>query len=137
MILATMQPIDTSENSIAVCDGVVECDQKKRDWIFSEIYATTRQIKLGHSEKLLKVSDKNLCFVFHPIRDIFNRIRPVTIVWDKNTSEEEIEKTFARLEIPFSRYLELKKAFQKKQNNKKIFVFGLFFVLIIACYFFK
>lgn len=134
MTLATIQPINTSESSIAICNGVVECDQKKVDWIFDEIYAITKQIRLGHSEKFLRVGDKNLCFIFHPIPDISNRIRPATIVWDKDTPDEEIEKTFVQLGISFSRYLELKKAFQIKRNNKKIFIGGLIFILIVVLY---
>lgn len=134
MILATMQAVDTNEKSIALCNGVIECDQERKDWIFCEIYTTTKQIKLGHSEKFLKVGDKNLCFVFHPVRDVSNRIRPVTIVWDKDTPDKEVERTFIQLGIPFSKYLELKKVFQIKQNNKKIFIGSLIFALIVVLY---
>lgn len=134
MILATMQPIHAHEQSFAMRDGIIKTNQEDMDRIFSEIYSTTKKVKLGHSEKLVGVDDKIVCFVFHPIDDSSGRKRSVIIVWDKNTPRSEIEKAFMQIGIPFAKYQRLEKEFSSKKNNKKLIIFGLIIVTAVVLY---
>lgn len=134
MILATMQPIHVHEQSFAMRDGIIKTNQEDMDQIFSEIYSTTKKVKLGHSEKLVSVGDKIVCFAFHPVNDSSGRKRSVIVVWDKNTPQSEIEKTFTQIGIPFAKYQELEKEFFSKKNNKKLIVLGLTIVTAVVLY---
>lgn len=134
MILATMQPIHAHEQSIAMRDGVIKTTQEDIEQVSGEVYSITKGVKLGHSEGFISVNDKIVCLVSHPINDVCNRKRLAIIVWDKNTPQSEIEKTFTQIGIPFAKYQELEREFSSKKNNKKLIVLGLTIITAVVLY---
>lgn len=57
---------------------------------------------------------KLFCALYHPMKDDIGRMRIALIVWDKDTSNELIQKTLEVMGLEYERFLELKGEFDKR-----------------------
>ena len=57
---------------------------------------------------------KLFCALYHPIKDDIGRRRIALIVWDKDTSNELIQKTLEVMGLEYERFLGLKGTFEER-----------------------
>ncbi|MGX2981813.1 hypothetical protein [Helicobacter sp. 23-1045] len=64
---------------------------------------------------------KLFCALYHPENDDIGRRRIALIVWDKDTSDEIIQKTLEVMGLEYNRFLELKSEFEARlESNKQV-----------------
>ena len=88
---------------------------------------------------------KLFCALYHPVKDDIGRMRIALIVWDKDTSNELIQKTLEVMGLSYERFLELKSEFEErfvvrdKSGGRKIWIAvgGIALVAFVAYLVFK
>ena len=88
---------------------------------------------------------KLFCALYHPVKDDIGRMRIALIVWDKDTSNELIQKTLEVMGLELKRFLELKSEFEErfvvrdKSGGRKIWIAvgGIALVAFVAYLVFK
>lgn len=85
---------------------------------------------------------KLFCALYHPEKDDIGRRRIALIVWDKDTSQELIQKTLEVMGLEFERFLELKREFESQKRvgvskNTLVIIDGVALLVLTAYLFFK
>lgn len=131
MIVATVQGNEKGGKHITVKDGV-KISGKEQQKAIDELYDKVQNIytngNFGIEE--LKKSKEWFCYMEHPEVDASGRTGIAFIVWDKNTSDEIIEKTIREMGFRDEDYRKFKEEYnikkeEKLKKNQLIFLVGL------------
>lgn len=129
MIVATVQGTEKGGKHITVKDGI-KIGGKEQQEAVDELYDKVRFIEIGDDDKIieLKKYKELFCYMEYPEVDASNRTGTAFIVWDKNTSEETIEKTIKEMGLDYKKFCELYKEFnefkKKEEMKKQMFLLG-------------
>lgn len=124
MIVATVQGKEKGGKHITVKDGI-KISGKEQQKAINELYDKVRNIYTDGNFGIesLKKSEW-FCYMEHPEVDAFGRKGIAFIVWDKNTSDEIIEKTIREMGFRDEDYRKFEEEYNKKKEldlkNKKI-----------------
>lgn len=124
MIVATVQGNEKGGKHITVKDGV-KISGKEQQKAINELYDKVRNIYTdgNFGIKELKKSEW-FCYMEHPEVDASGRTGIAFIIWDKNTSDEIIEKTIREMGFRDEDYRKFEEEYNKKKEldlkNKKI-----------------
>ena len=81
---------------------------------------------------------KLFCALYHPEKDDIGRVRTALIIWDKDTSQELIQKTLEVMGLEFERFLELKREFESQKrvgvSKNTLVIVGGVALLVLAAY---
>lgn len=131
MIVATVQGNEKGGKHITVKDGV-KISGKEQQKAIDELYDKVQDIDIigDFSIKELKKFKEWFCYMEHPEVDASGRTGIAFIVWDKNTSDEIIEKTIREMGFRDEDYRKFKEEYKIKieedlKKNHLIFLVGL------------
>lgn len=115
MISATIQGIDKSNNRahITAQNGKLITGDVQRECV-NEILRDCKEVSADDEVYCELENGKLFCALYHPIKDDIGRKRIALIVWDKDTSNELIQKTLEVMGLEIKRFLELKGAFEER-----------------------
>lgn len=115
MISATISGIhkENHRKHITVQNGELVTDEAQNVCV-NAILKECRGIKVRGDSYFELDSGKLFCSLCHTIRDDLGRMRIALIVWDKDTSNELIQKTLEVMGLEIERFLELKGAFEEQ-----------------------
>lgn len=146
MINATISGIhkENHRKHITAQNGELVTDETQRECV-NAILKECSGIKVRGDSFFELDSGKLFCSLCHPIRDDLGRMRIALIVWDKDTSNELIQKTLEVMGLEFERFLELKGEFEErfvvrdKSGGRKIWIAvgGIALVAFVAYLVFK
>ena len=113
MISATIQGIDKSNNRahITAQNGSLITGEAQRECV-NEILRDCREESVDDEVYCELDNGKLFCALYHPVKDDIGRPRTALIVWDKDTSNELMQKTLEVMGLEFGRFLELKGEFE-------------------------
>ena len=113
MIVATVQGKDKGPHD-TVLDGKKITGEEQQKAINSLLSKIPPKEITGDDISLLN-NKEFFCSMIHPEKDVEGRYRIVLIVWDKNTSEEEIKETIDGIGCDYNRFSQIR----SRINNKK------------------
>ncbi len=130
MIVATVQGNERGGKHITVKDGV-KISGKEQQKAIDELYDKVRDIDIIGDFDIKPLKSKEwFCYMEHPEVDASGRTGIAFIVWDKNTSDEIIEKTIREMGFRDEDYRKFEEEYKKRkeeESKKKqiIFLVGL------------
>lgn len=132
MIVATVQGNEKGGKHITVKDGV-KISGKEQQKAINELYDKVRGIEITGYFGIEKLNSKEFfCYMEHPEVDASGRTGIAFIVWDKNTSDEIIEKTIREMGFRDEDYIKFEEEYkynkikeEKLKKNHLIFLVGL------------
>lgn len=115
MISATIQGIDKSNNRehITAQNGKLITGEVQRECV-NEILRDCSEVSADDEMYCELDNGKLFCALYHPIKDDIGRRRIALIVWDRDTSNELIQKTLEVMGLDYERFLELKGEFEER-----------------------
>lgn len=115
MISATISGIhkENHRKHITIQNGELVTDETQRECV-NAILKECRGIKVRGDSYFELDNGKIFCSLCHPIKDDIGRKRIALIVWDKDTSNELIQKTLEVMGLDYERFLELKGEFEER-----------------------
>ena len=119
MIVATVQGNEKGGKHITVKDGV-KISGKEQQKAINELYDKVRgrEITGYFGIEELEKSKEWFCYMEHPEVDASGRTGIAFIVWDKNTSDEIIEKTIREMGFRDEDYRKFKEEYNIKKEEK-------------------
>lgn len=113
MISATIQGIHKANNRehITAQNGSLITGEAQRECV-NEILRNCKNESTDDEVYCELDNGKLFCALYHPVKDDIGRMRIAIIVWDKDTSNELIQKTLEVMGLEFGRFLELKGEFE-------------------------
>lgn len=119
MIVATVQGNERGGKHITVKDGV-KISGKEQQKAINELYDKVRgrEITGYFGIEELEKSKEWFCYMEHPEVDASGRTGIAFIVWDKNTSDEIIEKTIREMGFRDEDYRKFKEEYNIKKEEK-------------------
>ena len=146
MISATISGIHKENNRkhITAQNGKLITGEVQRECV-NAILKAFSGIKVREESYFEIDSGELLCTMYHPIKDDIGRRRIALIVWDKDTSNELIQKTLEVMGLSYERFLELKSEFEErfvvrdKSGGRKIWIAvgGIALVAFVAYWILK
>lgn len=146
MISATIQGIHKENNGkhTTAQNGKLITGEAQRECV-NAILRDCREASADDEVYCELDNGKLFCALYHPIKDDIGRKRIALIVWDKDTSNELIQKTLEVMGLDYERFLELKGEFEErfvavdKSGGKKIWIAvgGIALVAFVAYLIFK
>lgn len=140
MITATIQGISQKNNRkhISAQDGKIIRGKIEQEQI-TQLYKDCASVNLDAQELFCELDNgKFFCALYHPQKDDIGRVRIALIVWDKDTSQELIQKTLEVMGLEFERFLGLKREFESRQkvgvSKNTLVVVGGIALLALATY---
>lgn len=130
MIVATVQGNEKGGKHITVKDGV-KISGKEQQKAINELYDKVRNIYTNGNFGIEELKKSEwFCYMEHPEVDASGRTGIAFIVWDKNTSDEIIEKTIREMGFRDEDYRKFKEEYnikkeEKLKKNQLIFLVGL------------
>lgn len=121
MIRATIQGKDKANNrrSITAQNAVLIVDEMAQKACINAILRDCKNVSANDEIYCELENDKFFCVLNHPEKDDIGRVRGALIVWDKNTSQELIEKTLEVMGLEKKRFLKLKNDYEIRQKESK------------------
>ncbi|ETD25143.1 hypothetical protein [Helicobacter macacae] len=115
MINATISGIhkENHRKHITIQNGKLVTDETQRECV-NAILKECSGIKVRGDSYFELDNGKIFCSLCHPIKDDIGRKRIALIVWDKDTSNELIQKTLEVMGLEYERFLELKGEFEER-----------------------
>lgn len=115
MISATISGIHKENNRehTTAKNGELITGEAKRECV-NGILKACKGIKVRGDSYIELDSGELFCSLCHNIRDDLGRKRIALIVWDKDTSNELIQKTLEVMGLDYERFLELKGEFEER-----------------------
>lgn len=130
MIVATVQGNEKGGKHITVKDGV-KISGKEQQKAINELYDKVRNIYTDGNFGIERLKKSEwFCYMEHPEVDASGRTGIAFIVWDKNTSDEIIEKTIREMGFRDEDYRKFKEEYKIKieedlKKNHLILLVGL------------
>lgn len=140
MITATVQGISQENNRkhISAQDGKIITGKIEQEQV-TRLYMDCESVNLNTQELFCELDNGKLfCALYHPEKDDIGRVRTALIVWDKDTSQELIQKTLEVMGLEFERFLELKREFESQKrvgvSKNTLVIVGGVALLVLAAY---
>ena len=139
MITATVQGISQENNRkhISVQDGQIITGKKEEEQV-AQLYRDCDSVDLDSDELYCKIENGKLfCAMYHPQKDDIGRTRIALIVWDKDTSDELIQKTLEVMGLEYEHFKKLKREYKRRQigiNRNALFAIGVIALVGISVY---
>ena len=122
MISATISGKDKANNRkhITAQDGNLITGESQSECI-NVILKDCQNVNVSGEYYCELENGKLFCALYHTEKDDIGRRRTALIVWDKDTSNEMIQKTLEVMGLEYERFLGLKNAFEVSfESNKKV-----------------
>lgn len=140
MITATVQGISQENNRkhISAQDGKIITGKIEQEQV-TRLYMDCESVNLNTQELFCELDNGKLfCALYHPEKDDIGRRRIALVVWDKDTSQELIQKTLEVMGLEFERFLELKREFESQKrvgvSKNTLVIIGGVALLVLAAY---
>lgn len=117
MITATIQGISQENNykHISAQDGQIIVGKMEQKQIM-QLYKDCESVNIDTQELFCELENGKLfCALYHPQKDDIGRTRIALIVWDKDTSNEMIQKTLEVMGLEFERFKRLEREFKRNK----------------------
>lgn len=120
MISATIQGINKVNNRkhITAQNGKLITGEAQRECV-NAILRDCKNESADNEVYCELDNSKLFCALYHPVKDDIGRKRIALIVWDKDTSNELIQKTLEVMGLELKRFLELKSEFEERFAAKQ------------------
>ena len=122
MISATIQGKDKSNNrqhTTAKNGELITGEAQKK--CVNAILKDSQNVNIDGEYYCELENSKFFCALYHPECDDIGRMRIALIVWDKDTSDELIQKTLEVMGFEYNHFLELKSEFEARvESNQQV-----------------
>lgn len=139
MITITVQGISQENNRkhITAQDGQIITGKKEEEQV-AQLFKDCDSVDLDTDELFCELENGKLfCGLYHPQKDDIGRTRIALIVWDKDTSNEMIQKTLEVMGLEFERFKRLEREFKRNKigvSKNALVAIGIIALVASAIY---